>query len=179
MLKSLAALLRDEHCESLIIQSSQEIAVKIAEATKDGKIVCIFGNGGSAADSQHWAFELVCTYCSKVRAPIPALALTTDSSVLTAWSNDFDFSKVFSRQIEAFSNQIGVSIGLSTSGQSSNVLDALMCSNALGHQTILISGEHSPTYSFVQYHVQLPSSSTPVIQTMTQLLYHYVCEFLD
>jgi len=179
MIKTLSNLLADENFESLVTHSAQQIAALISEANKQGKVICIFGNGGSAADSQHWAAELVCTYRSKERAPIPALALTTDSSVLTAWSNDFDYSNVFARQVEAFAKQIGVSIGLSTSGQSSNVLAALNLSNSLGHNTILISGDHSPSHNFIQHHVQLPSSSTPIVQTMTQVLYHYVCDFLE
>ena len=95
-----------------------DIAKRIKEINSENKITLIFGNGGSAADSQHFAAELVCTYKNRNRKPYKAIALTTDTSIITAWSNDIDFDSIFTRQIEAFEGITGLSIGLSTSGKS-------------------------------------------------------------
>ena len=162
-----------------INEHAKAIAQEIMETVSNSKIICIFGNGGSAADSQHWAAEMVCTYRSKERDAIPAIALTTDTSIITAWSNDFDYSDIFSRQIKAFRKQIGLAIGLSTSGQSRNVLNGLGLAQKYGMRTILISGNGTNKNGQVKMHVQLPSMDTPVIQSMTQMLYHGVCEYLE
>lgn len=158
---------------------SFSIAEMIWKARTNSKIITIFGNGGSAADAQHWAAELMCTYRDRSRAPIPAIALTTDSSILTAWSNDFEFSTVFTRQIEALDPTNGLSIGMSTSGKSKNVLSALACAHQRGAKTILISGSSVSEISDFDRHIILPSSDTPTIQTLTQMLYHDVCQHLE
>ena len=88
-------------------------------------LVCIYGNGGSAADAQHFSAELVATFDKISRPPLPVISLTTDTSFITAWSNDFSFDQIFSRQVHALGSLINVSIGLSTSGTSSNVLQGL------------------------------------------------------
>ena len=160
-------------------QWSFQIADYIYKARSDTKLTTIFGNGGSAADSQHWAAELMCTYKSKIRKPFPVVALTTDSSLLTAWSNDFDFSSIFSRQIESFGPINGLSIGMSTSGKSINVLEALSTAKTYGARTILISGSSISVIPEFDLHVRLPSSDTPIIQSLTQMLYHEVCQNLE
>ena len=159
--------------------NAKYIAECVNTASKTGKIVAIFGNGGSASDAQHWAAELVCTYKSPDRKPYPALALTVDTSILTAWSNDFSFDYVFSRQIEAFSKVMGLAIGLSTSGKSKNVLHGLNTASRLGAKTILITGSEAPAHDEIDCTVRLPSTETPVIQSLTQLLYHEVCAYLE
>jgi D-sedoheptulose 7-phosphate isomerase len=158
-----------------------EVVRWIKEASKFGKMVAIFGNGGSAADAQHWAAELVCTYEIKKRCPISALALTTDSSVLTAWSNDSSFSDVFARQVCAHAAYTYLAIGLSTSGRSLNVISGLQAARQYGIKTVLISGDSVLSGGGKEYscHIRIPSSSTPVIQTVTQVLYHQICHELD
>ena len=155
------------------------IADHITAASRSGKIITIFGNGGSASDSQHWAAELVCTYGKRDRKAYPALALTTDTSILTAWSNDFEFNTVFCRQIEAFSCVIGLAIGLSTSGKSRNVLLGLECASSFGAKTILITGSGAPSHNASDHIIRLPSTDTPTIQTLSQILYHEVCAYLE
>ena len=158
---------------------SNEIAKDIKQATKNKKFTTIFGNGGSAADAQHWAAELTCTYKSKARDPFLAKALTTDTSILTAWSNDVSFNDVFRRQIFALSSLNALSIGLSTSGASFNVLSALKEAKKYNAKTVLISGSSAKANSFVDLHIKFNSTDTPTIQILTQMLYHSVCEFLE
>ncbi len=155
------------------------IASSIISSSDNNKITFIYGNGGSAADAQHFSAELVGTYKNKKRRSFKSMALNTDSSFLTAWSNDFDFNSVFERQIEAFSNSIGLSIALSTSGKSLNVLNGLKKSNLLGIETFLISGENCPEYNYVDHIIRLPSSETSIIQTYTQIMYHLICIQLE
>ena len=178
-LKSLSTCIQSESFQKSFDFWSHSIANLISESKSSSKIVTLFGNGGSAADSQHWAAELMCTYRDRKRAPIPALALTTDTSILTAWSNDFDFSTVFSRQIEALDNVNGLSIGMSTSGNSQNVLLALKKARSRGAKAVLISGHTIQKSEDFDLHVLFPSSDTPLIQTLTQMLYHEVCQHLE
>ena len=160
---------------SCLQQSVVLISDLLITAYASNRLVCIFGNGGSAADAQHFSAELVATFDKISRPPLPVVALSTDTSFITAWSNDFSFDQIFSRQVEAFASLIYLSIGLSTSGTSLNVLRGLEHSNSLGHKTILITGSNSPDHKFVDHIVRLPSYSTPMIQTLTQILYHAVC----
>jgi len=154
------------------------VARMIRDAYITSKIITLFGNGGSAADSQHFAGELICTFEDRKRPSVPAIALTTDSSVITAWSNDFGYDTVFSRQIEGLNQVNGLSIGLSTSGSSRNVLNGLDNAKNYGAKTILISGSGCPIRPY-SLHVTLPSTNTAVIQTLTQIFYHSVCEIVD
>jgi len=161
------------------IQQCKDLAGLIMDASRKSKLIVLFGNGGSAADAQHWAGELVCTYSNRERRPYPALALTCDSSIITAWSNDFEFTSIFSRQIHAYSGLIGLAIGLSTSGTSANVLSGLKAAHELGAKTVLISGNKCDESDFATSHVRFPTKETPHIQTLTQVMYHQVCSVLD
>ncbi len=117
-----------------------EIAAKICiDSLKNGNKILIFGNGGSAADAQHIAAELVGRYKTE-RKGIPAIALTTDTSVITSIANDYGYSHVFDRQVEALANEGDVVIGISTGGGSANVISALRLANDLGCKTIGFSG---------------------------------------
>ena len=98
---------------------------------------------------------------------------------MTAWSNDFEFASLFSRQIKALSSNIGLSIGLSTSGKSKNIIEALKLSNDLNIKTVLITGEKCPKYDFVNTIFRVPSSETSIIQTVTQIMYHSICNELE
>ena len=112
-------------------------------------------------------------------SPIKSIALTTDTSILTVWANDFNYESIFTRQIEAFSGILGLSIGLSTSGQSKNVLDGLNYSKKIGLKTILICGDQKINDKNIDITIKIPSKSTSTIQTVTQVLYHSICEVLE
>tara|TARA_Y100001968_G_scaffold189641_1_gene173788 strand:+ start:6329 stop:6889 length:561 start_codon:yes stop_codon:yes gene_type:complete len=157
----------------------KEIATFIKEIDSNNKIVSIFGNGGSAADSQHFAAELVCTYEDRERKPYKALALTTDTSIISAWSNDFTYETVFKRQIEAFREIIGLAVGLSTSGTSNNVIEGLKKAHELGIKTCLICGNNDLNYEYVDFVLKIPSKNTATIQTVTQITYHSICSELE
>ncbi len=156
-----------------------DLSESIISANNSNKVVAIYGNGGSASDAQHFSAELMGTYLKKDRKPYKSIALTTDTSFMTAWSNDFDFGSVFSRQIESLSSVIGLSIGLSTSGKSENVIEALKLSNQKNIKTVLISGEKCPKYDFVDKVFRIPSTETSIIQTVTQIMYHSICNELE
>lgn len=155
------------------------IAKRIKEINLENKITLIFGNGGSAADSQHFAAELVCTYKNRNRKPYRAIALTTDTSIITAWSNDTDFASIFTRQIEAFEGITGLTIGLSTSGQSKNVINALEFSKNIGITTCLICGDNQMPLDKFDFILKIPSKDTATVQTVTQVLYHSICELVE
>ena len=155
------------------------IAKRIKEINSENKITLIFGNGGSAADSQHFAAELVCTYKNRNRKPYRAIALTTDTSIITAWSNDKDFASIFTRQIKAFEGITGLTIGLSTSGQSKNVINALEFSKNIGITTCLICGDNQMPSDKFDFILKIPSKDTATVQTVTQVLYHSICELVE
>jgi len=160
-------------------ESAKYLTDNIETTKNNKKIIVIFGNGGSAADAQHWAGELVCTYKSAKRGPFPAIALTTDTSIITAWSNDIGYEGIFARQIDAFREQIGIAIGLSTSGKSINVLNGLEEATKNRIKTVLISGSSVSKIKNIDKHIILPSKNTAIVQTMTQMLYHESCEMLE
>jgi len=146
--------------------------------SKKGKIF-IFGNGGSAADAQHLAAELVNRF-KKERAPMPAIALTTDTSILTAIANDYDFSEVFSKQILALGKKGDIALGISTSGKSSNVIEALKVAKKLGLYTIGLSGgDGGLMRDFCDYLILVPSRETPRIQEGHLLFLHIFSELLE
>ena len=165
--------------DKLFQKKVEVIAQIIKKIDSQNKFVAIFGNGGSASDSQHFAAELVCTYQDRERKPFKALALTTDSSILTAWSNDFSFDTVFERQIDAFNESIGLAFGLSTSGKSKNIIFALQKAHKLGIKTCLICGNNDISYKYVDYLFKIPNKSTATIQTITQIIYHSICSELE
>ena len=166
-------------CSSEFNKSVDEIAKKIVLATDENKFSVIFGNGGSASDAQHFSAELVGKYQKNNRRPFKSIALTTDTSLLTAWSNDFDFSTIFERQIQAFAENIGLCIALSTSGTSINVLKGLEISNSYGISNFLITGKDCPEHSFIKNIIRLPSNDTSIVQTLSQVMYHLICVKLE
>ncbi len=165
------------------IKSESEKIVKVAQLAKNvilngGKIL-IFGNGGSAADSQHLAGELVNRF-KKERNPLPAIALTTDTSVLTAVANDYDFSEIFSKQILALGKRGDIALGISTSGKSPNVINALKVSKELGLYTIGLSGgDGGLMKDLCDYLILVPSKETPRIQEGHLLFLHIFSELLE
>jgi D-sedoheptulose 7-phosphate isomerase len=141
-----------------------------------GKIL-LCGNGGSAADAQHIAAEFVGQYLTP-RKPLPALAITTDSSILTAIGNDFGFDSVFSRQIQAMSLPNDVVVCYSTSGRSQNILKAIEISRQLGLGIVNFSSERAPRVRDV-IDIRIPSSVTPQIQQLHLTLSHVLCEIVE
>jgi D-sedoheptulose 7-phosphate isomerase len=145
---------------------------------KKGKIF-FFGNGGSAADSQHLAAEFVGRYL-KERKGVAAIALTTDTSILTAVGNDYGYERVFERQIEALGQSGDVAIGITTSGNSKNVLMAISKAKAMGLYTIGMTGQDGGTLSKIaDLTFRVPSKKTARIQEAHILIGHIICERLD
>lgn len=151
----------------------------IASSMRRGGKLLIFGNGGSAADAQHMAAEVVSSLDKNPRSPaLPAIALTTDSSFLTGYSNDFGFQGVFSRQVAALARSEDVVLGISTSGSSSNVIEGLRQARELGVVTVAMTGEAGLMGQEVDLVLRAPSSSTQVIQAIHLYYEHSLCELL-
>ena len=158
------------------IASSAEICINCLK--NDGKIL-IFGNGGSASDAQHIAAELVGRYNNE-RFGLPAIALTTDTSAITAISNDYGFKNVFRRQVEALANKGDVLIGISTGGTSSNVINALKLGKDIGCKTIGLSGKDGGKFNILcDINLIAPSKDTPRIQEMHIIIGHTICHLID
>ena len=158
------------------IQSIALLAIQTLQS--EGKIV-LFGNGGSAADAQHIAAELVGRY-KMDRKGLPAIALTTDTSALTAIANDFGYENIFARQLEAHLNKNDLVIGISTSGNSKNVINALDYANELGVKTIGLSGGDGGVMNEICSHnLVVPSFDTPRIQEMHIFIGHTICHLVD
>ncbi len=153
--------------------------VIVSEAIVDGKKLLIFGNGGSAADAQHIAAELTGRYKSERRG-LPAIALTTDTSALTAIGNDYGYKEVFKRQVEALANKGDVVIGISTSGNSKNVIKALKKAKKMDCKTIGFSGKDGGKMNEVcDINIIVPSNDTPRIQEIHILIGHIICQAVD
>jgi D-sedoheptulose 7-phosphate isomerase len=143
-----------------------------------GKLL-IFGNGGSASDAQHLATELVVRF-DRDRAALPALALSTDSSVLTAAANDLGFERVFARQIDALGREGDVALGISTSGGSSNVLRAIETANALGLRTIALTGRDGGAVgAAAAIHINVPGAVTARVQEVHGTVIHVLCALVE
>lgn len=154
-------------------------AEMLTSCLKAGGRVYVFGNGGSAADAQHIACELVGRF-QKERRALAVQALSTDSSVLTCLGNDYSFEQLFSRQIEAFGRAGDVAIGLSTSGNSPNVVAALSRARELGLKTIAMTGEGGgKCAALADVLLAVPCRSTPRVQEVHALVYHVLCELVE
>lgn len=164
---------------SLEIPNINRCAEMIFETFSEGKKVLICGNGGSAADSQHLAAEFVGRFETERRA-LPALALTTDTSALTALANDYNFEKIFSRQVEAFAQKGDLLIAISTSGNSQNVLSAVMKAREMGCRTIGMTGAGGKKLaSLCDANIFAPSERTARIQEAHIAICHIWCELID
>jgi len=160
-------------------QNIQKVSEKIIECFKKGNKVLIFGNGGSAADAQHIAGELVGRFKLERKA-LPAIALTTDTSILTAWSNDYDFSSVFERQVEALAKTGDILFGISTSGNSKNVIKALEKGKEIGTINLsLTGGDGGKIKKASDININSVSKNTPRIQECHMLAYHIICELVE
>jgi D-sedoheptulose 7-phosphate isomerase len=167
--------------QELLKQSAllAQVAEKLIEAYEAGKKILVFGNGGSAADAQHIAAELVGKYYMD-RRPLPAEALTLNTSSLTAIGNDYAFERIFARQVEALGNPGDVAIGISTSGNSPNVIEAIRAAKKKGMITIGLTGaEGGRLRNEVDYCICVPSKDTPRIQEAHILIGHIWCELIE
>ena len=162
------------------MQGPLEEASKIAvETLKNGNKILLCGNGGSAADAQHIAAELVGRYKSDRRG-LPAIALTTDTSALTSIGNDYGYDRVFDRQVEALANKGDLIIGISTSGNSQNVVNALKQGKKTGCKTLGFSGAGGGAMDeLCDINLIVPSNNTPRIQETHILFGHIICQIID
>lgn len=161
------------------LSTINDIANLLIESLRAGNKILFFGNGGSAADSQHIAGELVGKF-RRVRKAMPAIALTTDTSILTSIGNDFGYDYVFARQIEGLGQPGDVAIGISTSGNSPNVLRALQAARDIGMATVGFTGESGgQMQDYVDICFHAPSDSTPRIQEVHITAGHIICEMVE
>ncbi len=169
--------------EQTVQQSAQlinDLALCMVECFQRGNKIMLCGNGGSAADAQHVAAEFINRFRFD-REPLPAIALTTDSSILTCIGNDSDFENIFSRQVEAFANSGDVFVGISTSGGSANVLKALDMAKARGAITIGFTGERGKEGlgTRCDYCLIIPSVDTARIQECHEFVWHVICGIVE
>ncbi len=151
----------------------------VTAALTAGKKILLFGNGGSAADAQHLAAEFVNRFLIE-RPPLPAIALTTDTSVITSIGNDYDFSEIFSKQIRAIGQRGDIAWGISTSGTSVNVIKGFEAAKKIGMTTIAFTGRDGGEISrMVDFHLNVSSNSTPRIQEVHITVGHVICEMVD
>jgi D-sedoheptulose 7-phosphate isomerase len=155
-----------ENCINLIIKS-----------IKKGNKIVIFGNGGSAADAQHMAAEFIGRFM-KERKSFPAIALSTDSSIITAIGNDYSFEKIFSRQAESLVKKGDVVIAISTSGESKNILEGIKTSKKLGAKIISLTGENGMKMKSDIF-LNVPSTITSRIQEAHRTIIHIICEMVE
>ncbi len=181
-------IIRDAFNASILVKQTlmqqsvpviQKMASQIVRAYKRGGKLVLFGNGGSAADAQHVAGELVNRFLFD-RPALPAIALTTDSSILTCVGNDSAFDQIFARQVEALVTPDDVVIGISTSGNSANVLTGVQAARAKGAFTIGLSGRRGGHLkNLVDLCLVVPSESTPRIQEAHITVLHIVCRLVE
>lgn len=151
----------------------------IADALRGGGKLLLCGNGGSAADAQHYATELVARLFQRERPAMAAIALTTDTSALTALANDYGFDRVFARQVEALGRPGDVLLGLSTSGSSANVLRAMDQARAQGMKVVVFTGEGGAMAQAADVALSVPSCNTMRIQEVHLALGHVLCKLIE
>ena len=152
----------------------------IINTFNSGNKILICGNGGSAADSQHMAGEFVCILNKAINRPgLPAIALTTDTSVLTAYANDVHFDKIFQRQIQALGKPNDLLICISTSGNSKNIMEAVEMAKTTNLHTIALTGNHGELQKIVDVAIAIPSTNTQYIQETHIAVEHVLCELVE
>ena len=167
-------LLNSEKYISSVIDASNSII----ESLDNQNCVFLAGNGGSAAHAQHFAAELVSRF-NFDRNPLPAIALTTDSSILTAVSNDYGYEKVFERQLAALAKNGDIFIGFSTSGNSQNIINAFSTSHQIDIFSIGICGQNGIKDVKPNIEISIPSTNTPLIQEMHGITCHLICDIVE
>ena len=166
-----------QESDSVLSQISL-VADLIINAYKNGNKVILAGNGGSAADPQHIAAEFVSRFFFD-RPGLPAIAITTDTSMLTAIGNDYGFDKLFARQLQAQSKPGDVFIGISTSGNSVNIINAMELAKELGVTSVALCGEAGKLKDLVDYSINVPSKITPYIQECHICIGHMICAIVE
>jgi D-sedoheptulose 7-phosphate isomerase len=156
-----------------------EVVQVIAQAFREGRKVILFGNGGSATDASHIAAEFMNRFLIE-RPPLPAIALNSDAALLTCISNDYDFSQVYSKQLTALGHEGDIVIGISTSGNSPNVLKAMETAKKNGMKTVILTGGTGGKMAgLADYAFIVPTKSTPRIQETHITLGHTLCQMVD
>lgn len=174
-----AARVHEEAAERSVASVLAAADVMTAAFTGGGKVL-IFGNGGSAADAQHFAAELVGRFeAGRTRRALPALALSSDASVVTALTNDLGFEQVFARQVEAFGRPGDVALGITTSGTSPNVLAAMRTARDRGLRVVALTGRCAGMTMPADVHVAVPEDRTPRVQEVHVTLLHILCELVE
>ena len=166
-----------KNCDKII-----EVVHLITGSLKSGNKIMLFGNGGSAADAQHIAAEFInrLRKSKRDRPPLAALALTTDTSILTSISNDSDFSNIFSRQIRALGKKGDIAWGISTSGNSPNLIKAIKVAQEMGIKTLGLTGKGGGEMgTLVDYHLNAESNDVLRIQEVHITLSHIICELVE
>jgi D-sedoheptulose 7-phosphate isomerase len=166
----------------LVAEQAEQVAAAarlLADTLQEGGKILLFGNGGSAADAQHLAAEFVNRFGIE-RPPLAALALTTDTSILTSIANDYDFLEVFAKQVRALGRPGDVALGLSTSGNSGNVVRGLEAARQMGLKTLALSGgEGGPVAAAADMAIVVPSQNTPRVQEVHITIGHVLCDLVD
>jgi len=182
---SALAAIFDDHLEvarasrEVLLPATEMLASQLITAFGSSGRLVVFGNGGSAADAQHFAGELTGHYL-RDRRPLPALALTTDTSVITATANDYAYADVFARQVEAHVRSGDVVVGISTSGRAQNVIAGINVARAAGARTWAFTGAGGGRLVEIAEHaICVPSDTTARIQEMHITVIHAVCELVD
>ena len=160
------------------IASIYEASNLIIDSIKTNHCIFIAGNGGSAAQSQHFAAELVSRF-NFDRNPLPSIALTTDTSILTAIANDYGYEKLFERQLKGLSKSGDIFIGLTTSGKSKNIIKAFEQAKNMNLLTIGICGENGINEFIPDIEICIPSVNTPLIQEMHGIAIHLLCDLVE
>ena len=187
-MNNILEILKNEHnsfaktiskINTLVLKKIEKISKVLIKKINLNKNIFIIGNGGSAAQSQHLSAELQVKY-KKVRKPIPAISLTTDTSTITACANDFEFKFIFSRQLEALGKSGDVLIAFSTSGKSKNIIEAIKMAKRKKIFTFLFTGNSKLNYnSDYLFSINSPSTDVPRIQEIHMFYIHLICEVLD
>lgn len=174
----LSDLLRvfESECTASLLAASE----LLTNVFRDGSKVLICGNGGSAADSQHFAAELVSAFSRDIERPaLSAIALSVDTSILTAYSNDFGFDKVFARQVEAHGRRGDILIAITTSGSSKNCLEAVAAAKKIGMKTIAMTSKSGLICRETDLAIEVPSTNTQHIQECHIMSYHIMSELIE
>ena len=183
MKETVLAILKESiDVKRMSIKSNVDLIIKgadmLAQCITSGHKVLIFGNGGSAADAQHIAAEFVNRFKIE-RPPLAAIALTCDTSIITSIGNDFSFDEIFSKQIKALGNKDDIAIGISTSGNSKNVIEAINTAKNIGLYTIGITGRGGKLASCADLALPVDSDVTARIQETHNIIGHILCELVD
>ena len=173
------AIALHERVRAAGLETTAAAAAAISASLRQGGKVLVFGNGGSAADAQHMATELVGRF-TRERRGYAALALTTDGCVMTSVSNDFGYDRVFERQVEALGRPGDVALGITTSGSSASVVRALEAARSLKLTTIALTGrDGGPAGRASDVHINVPSDVTPRVQEVHMTLLHVICDLVE